>query len=744
MTTDYTDQVYQEVKLFIEGIQVPYLNISIRQTYQSLPSASLEIPALVGLETIDKFYNPKVHIFTVDPVMGEDILLFHGLIMGHEYSKQTTGHGQKSISYHCKHPYSLLEQITLFYSPVTKPGQAIQTQKDAVDRQYVGSLTLLMIEALTGITKAGPTQGGSSLNVGGTRLSGTKEAFKPTAANWDELPGSLHDPVYRQRLVGMPGVLIKMWNILKTDPNNHLKNPMLDDMYIPLMEGGVSGSANNSYTMPGTGLNFFKRLSGISFLENTIDEERVEVSYSDNSKKSKGHEPKYNVLVPPMFNVFDENIMKYLIPRAMRNLAESGDEYTNFLEIIQRFTHFIDYDITCLSSPAQVQLHHQPIDFIIKPQTPFYYSPICNVIFPNMYDDLRIQDETGTTPTRLLGDLNLNFISQKESFVEVFRSPPSVLKAAIQQQKQINKKNDKTTTLAEPATSIGRFEYGRGVKSKSIILPDWVYLIESSILSEHKQDSSSQNTTYNSQYDDLIFSTIDVEYTKQLAGSRTGEVSGAFNPYVVPGFPLDVLDEDYLAPSYHGLCTSVTHSITSDSIRTQIGFTSVLSYNELGSYSLPPNYPWLDQELGTQTGEWVNVPYNSKVRQKADQLYTELLGLPAVDPGDLYDFKQHQVLPITRDHTHSAHEYQQGTKESQKDENGLETNPWLSYRGNLYTAYRPIETLKSIEKLNTLKFVHFNDQVNMPHQSVPFIDTTSYKNQKEFGQNLFLDYDYPK
>jgi len=63
-----TGVVTQEFKLFIEGVEVPYLAMSISESYKGLPSATVQIPYFAGLNEITKNYAPKVHIFFKDYV----------------------------------------------------------------------------------------------------------------------------------------------------------------------------------------------------------------------------------------------------------------------------------------------------------------------------------------------------------------------------------------------------------------------------------------------------------------------------------------------------------------------------------------------------------------------------------------------------------------------------------------------------------------------------------------------------
>src|SRR5665647_53568 len=38
---------------------------------------------------------------------------------------------------------------------------------------------------------------------------------------------------------------------------------------------------------------------------------------------------------------------------------------------------------------------------IVKPQIPFYFSPVCNVLLPNMYSNIQVSQSEQDAPTRV-------------------------------------------------------------------------------------------------------------------------------------------------------------------------------------------------------------------------------------------------------------------------------------------------------------------------------------------------------
>lgn len=110
-----TDIVYQDIKVYIEGVQVPFEAISISQNIGEYPSAIVQVPPQSGLMDIARYYQPKVHIFYTDRDLGGDRLLFWGHIIACNYAKSRQ-QGMATISFRCHHKNALFEQVTLEWS----------------------------------------------------------------------------------------------------------------------------------------------------------------------------------------------------------------------------------------------------------------------------------------------------------------------------------------------------------------------------------------------------------------------------------------------------------------------------------------------------------------------------------------------------------------------------------------------------------------------------------------------------
>ena len=71
---------------YVAGILIPTTNISITSAFNSLPTATISMPAYPQLYGIGRKDRIPVHIFYKDNCIGEYILLFEGESCGFSYS----------------------------------------------------------------------------------------------------------------------------------------------------------------------------------------------------------------------------------------------------------------------------------------------------------------------------------------------------------------------------------------------------------------------------------------------------------------------------------------------------------------------------------------------------------------------------------------------------------------------------------------------------------------------------------
>ena len=779
-----TDVVYQDVKLYIEGVQVPFANISINQALHQLPSAEVEIPPQAGLMDICRYYQPKVHIFYEDLNYGGYRLLFWGHIQGASYHHSRAGSGSASIRFRALHKNALMRQLTLDFMGFLSPQGTQLAAPESNQTQTDINSEIAILEAMKGIT------GVQSLE--SDRITASNKAV--SGADITKLMAS-HAPLLA-RYSGLAGVSMTLWNKIKKSTYSNIRyNTMFQGVLIPLTEEGIG---------------FFKRTTGHPTLEQKLSDDRREACL---------HKAKGDIVVPPVFKVALTTAVQtsIAVTVATKSLQFSG-ELTSYVEMLDNLYQSMSYEMVTLASPAEVpvdpsvvaaEMGSDPgetmaVETVIKPELPFYYAPVCNVLHPRMFHTVQVAQEEASQPTRVTGTYDSGVGTSRGIGVN-FRGPHSVREAiayAAMLNDGSNVLPDLTSTLKLLQNVPGKYEQGRGILHAKMALPSWLQMLTTSeaakggstlwsvpdfstpeyaeiarvakawrhrngykiwygrqdgLIHEIRDPNKDKLNPYDPEsktqpYQTILFTSVDYFFSVRMAASRTGVVEAIFNPYIVPGYPMDVLDDSPNHPSFHGLCTSVTHSISSRSISTTIGMASVQTYAELSNYYLPPAPPWLTTALdlidvegepdangGTDSmtvknaGSLLN---NDKGRAAADDFYRPVLGVGAADPSLLMDFEVGQVRPQKR----FSGILVPSTSASTTSMNGGELNDYLTSVGNLRLAARPIETRESIESRFGYKFIDTTPE-NYSIQTIGVINPNLEASKfLEPGASPFLEY----
>ena len=783
-----TDVVYQEVRLYIEGVQVPFEAISISQSMGRLPQADIQVPPQSGLMDICRYYSPKVHIFYEDLNYGGLRLLFWGHIVESSFRHSRAGSGSASIRFSVEHKNAVLKQLTLDYSGYIKPeapgaaGEGANLTVNALNSQFG------IIAALKGISGVQDQE---------------KDAISPqntAVADADETKLMKSHAALLPRFTGMVSVSMNFWNQLKKATYiNERYNTIMAGMLVPLVEDGIG---------------YFKRMSGHTSLESLVDKDRQQVCPHVGVTA--------DVIVPPAMRVgLVSAVQAKLAVGVSSSALQFSAELTNFASLLETFYYSVNYEVVTLSSPAEVPINPDvnapdygtlsedvmAIETIIKPQLPFYYAPTCNVIYPRMFHTIQVSQDERDIPSRVSATHD-SLPTEGGTMGTTFRGPHTVREsvayaASTTSDETASKEPNLLSTLSLSYNAPGRYEQGRGVNHLKIGLPWWLQTLSK----DESNKASSVNLgeppardtpvyadmlsfaaawqarngydvtevggqikiTRNSEKDMLnpyspksgtlpyysaMFASVDYEFTKQVVQSRTGTVDCVFNPYIIPGYPMDVLDDSPNHPSFHAMCSSVTHSITSRSISTTVGMMAVQTYAELSNYYTPHAPPWLQtalklvstegkggEEYGSTQGMTVKnagtLLFNAEGKVTADAYYQSTLGVRAADPSTLYDWTTGQILPQDR--------FDSGVvitlnKESIPTPNGGDANDFNTTVGNLRLVSRPVESRSSIEYKFKYKFVELTPE----NYTLPVIEDVNPSLERdrmlEPGASLFLEY----
>lgn len=787
MTKAFTDTIFQNIKLYIEGVEVPFSYISITSGIGGLPQAQITIPPQAGLMDISRFYQPKVHIFFEDRLNDyddkdpddrkrRDKLLFSGIIARPIYSKSKDVASSLGVSFECVHRYNLINEMLIDYTGWLNADPLNSNAQEAAIKADTANSNATIIEALSGICDPDKVKG--------------EEISKENPDGMTNILPFRFSKLYT-RLLGMPGVLINFWNQMKRSAYNRQMrqgdlyySEAFVRIYQPLIEDG---------------LKFFDRLGGHFPIEAMVqaDEHRVDPCPDTPNKKEK-------IVVPPSRQLFlTSSVQAEMTISNIASYLQNSGEVTTIYQMFSNFFDSIDYEIVTLASPAEVAVRSNTVDgdsaaefaaaegtksetfaldTIVKPKLPFYFSPTCNVLFPGMYSSINVSYDDIGVPTRI----NLKNMEGpgEQGFNTNFRAPASVREAIAKKVAGVNgvpgynpdQRYSLLATTGQSYGAIGLYEQGRGIKQETMHIPKWLAHFSQSTTGGHqpvqdtppdakkeaaknealRQLSAGWSTRYPgdpmktlnpysvvdsnlSSHHRMLFSAADYYYTQVFARSKAGTVSCPFNPFIVPGYPMDILEANPTYPSFHAMCSSVTHSFSAESCGTSVQFVAPMTYTELANYYIPFVSPMLQVALGLAENPTMVNP-DEAARKTAEEFYAYTLGTPYVSPDQLMDFSTMQVKPQKWDSGSAKWVY--GSNQSIRDSsNGGERNPMFSYEGNLSLVYRDIETRKEVEDRFALNFIDFNPGNYGPtvvrYRDKQLDNATKY----EIGRSQFLTYD---
>lgn len=783
MTKAFTDTIFQPIKLYIEGVEVPFISISVSSGIGGLPTASITVPPQAGLIDIARFYSPKVHIFYTDLLNDyddpkeADKLLFSGVIAQPSYTKHKDTSSSVGINFNCVHRYSLINDMLIEYTGWLQADPLNQNSSVGVMADTANS-NATVITALAGVQNPA-TQKGTEITP--TSTDGSTSIIP---SRWQK---------YYTRWVGMPGVLINFWNQMKRSAYNRQLSQgssyfteSFVKMYQPLIEDG---------------LQFFERMAGHYPIEAMVqaDQYRVDPCPETPGKKDK-------IVIPPSRQLFlSSSIQAEMTISNISSYLQNSGEVTTIYQIFSNFYDSIDYEIVTLASPAEIAMRADTpglstdeandftnldqstptdtsaVDTLVKPRIPFYFSPTCNVLFPGMYSSINVAYDEINVPTRI-NLKNLEGPDGNNGFRTNFRSPHSIRQAIAMKVAGVNGVGgvDPTqpysllSTMGSHYGAIGIYEQGRGIKQETQHMPRWLSMFSHSTaggnqpLTDTMPDKTQEQGRFEalqalatgwakrypgdqvktlnpysvlatdiSAHHRMLFAASDYYYTQRFASSKAGMVECPFNPHIVPGYPMDILESNPLYPSFHAMCAQVTHNFTSSSASTSVQFVAAMTYSEMANYYIPMVSPMLQVALGLAENPTLVNP-DQKAMITAQDFYQYTLGTSVVAPNDIMNFSTMLVKPKKWS---KVNQWEDGSGISVPAVNGGELNPMLSYQGNMSLTYRNIESKDKIEERFGIKFIDMAPS-NYGPTVMRYTDKALTDDQKfELGRSQFLSYD---
>lgn len=645
--------LYEDYRVYIEGIQVPFNSIRISNVYQQNPTADISLPPFSGLQEIGRNYQPKVEIFFRDYNYGitpnETIsgatratqqdgykLIFSGIIGAMSDTKSISSNGaQQQITLQAVHPSRILSDILIRYS-----SQLVQGALNETDPTATGATTTAEFSRETAMIKA---------------LQGI------SATAGEDSHQNVADAAEALRLQGTPGMIRVLWNILKLDARRNIgsnDSEAMTDMFTPMVEDGIK---------------FWKRMTGHPTIESGIATSTYNFKPEENAKANPDVDNK-PTMIPLTYKTFvGEAAQKELSVAALQSLQAGmpSPEVGSYGQLVTMMLDLLEYDMITLNSPVS-RADGSIIEYITKPRLPYYYAPICNVLLPNMYYSFNVQSMYSATPTRTVNLANptagLAGMGQMGPSI-TYTSPHSVRFA-----RGGGASGNLGSSRSSYNNKVGKYEWGQGIRAQVTQLPTKYNLMRGYLEEKDTEGGGTEiigaeynaayqawntmypgNPNYNplgtnsgiASFERLNFLYADQEFAQETAKARQGSATGVFNPYAIVGYPMDIVDPVPSRDSYHGFCTSITHDISADGMSsTTYGLTSVSTFAELAKFNLPAINPYLMATF--DLAEDPRIYGNTAGYIKACQVYQEVLGVGAAEPALLQDYNTGTMIPFTR------------------------------------------------------------------------------------------------
>jgi hypothetical protein len=245
------------------------------------------------------------------------------------------------------------------------------------------------------------------------------------------------------------------------------------------------------------------------------------------------------------------------------------------------------------TGPKDAKLPTRLANYFIKPQMLFGLPPNCNVIFPSMTPQISYQENYVTQPTRLY--FQDDSLMQLQGFATQDPATQQVVLAALSRAYPPEADVKWQAHLKTDAAKSGKNlliwpeEFFKGPVTARYPAPPWLMFLASQYQVEgHKagsktgtptQKSTKADATKANDRDGGALTDQDVyalyaqyEYFRHRFAQRNGAVTCAFHPYLVPGFPVAVLDDFQSRMHVIGYLMNVTQQFAGRSVSTSANF----------------------------------------------------------------------------------------------------------------------------------------------------------------------------
>jgi len=240
--------------------------------------------------------------------------------------------------------------------------------------------------------------------------------------------------------------------------------------------------------------------------------------------------------------------------------------------------------------------------FIVKPMCTFALPPSCNVVFPSMINQYTYQEDYMSQPTRIyLGEQFISAVIAPDRNNEAmanFVQSLMVTGYPVAVRKRMQDLLTKTPETSNKNFLLPGEEFYKGPNSRQMNAPPWMYQLQQQM--NGGTDKADQTAEEEKTYAEISIATdgeikediksglgglfdtyAKSEYYRSRYAARNGGVSLLWNPYIVPGFPVAVFDQQGSGFDTMGYANTVTHSLSATgNMTTAVQLTFVRSMPE--------------------------------------------------------------------------------------------------------------------------------------------------------------------
>jgi hypothetical protein len=214
------------------------------------------------------------------------------------------------------------------------------------------------------------------------------------------------------------------------------------------------------------------------------------------------------------------------------------------------------------------RLRNVVASYMTKPQTIFGIPPRFNVLWPSMIEQFSYDESYARQPTRTyLGNPHvLNMLAQQ--------SPNDVLTRALtvgypaEANERLSRKKTGDHSEESVFNFITKEERFKGPVYNNMNTPTWYMFLQQT------ERTSAANAA-------LQYKFCRYEHLRTRAAQRNAGTSGPYNPYIVPGCPSAIIDNEHSSVHLIAYVTQINHSFSQENMSTQVSMTYATPISEV-------------------------------------------------------------------------------------------------------------------------------------------------------------------